>query len=290
MVRNIISVLLAILIAGSAVVAWGLYRVKEHEHAKLIEREDKLKIENITKKKLDKQLASIKNGRNFVKKRLAEATEEAKALEAELAKEKREAESINQKIIDLNRNATTVEEEIAKVKSGLEQLGLDVASVVDDTLRLKEELVLLEKTRDALKERAEKYASKKRQAKGPLARRVRRREIEEAREDLEEDLEEEEQIVEADLTEEVEEIYFETGKPDIVGEVLTINREFDFVVVSIGKNDGIKEGMVLVVSRDDTVLAKAEVETVRQNISAATLIDKDSISRLRAGDKVYFLY
>jgi hypothetical protein len=74
--------------------------------------------------------------------------------------------------------------------------------------------------------------------------------------------------------------------PVLVGEILTINREFDFVVISLGKVDGIKEGMALQVYRDENRLGQIEIETVRDNISAAAITDKENLSRMRPGDKV----
>jgi hypothetical protein len=72
----------------------------------------------------------------------------------------------------------------------------------------------------------------------------------------------------------------ETGDLVSEGQVLVVNKEFDFVVVNLGENDGLKVGSKLQVYKDDQTLGTVEVEKIYGNMSAATLLpdaDKDKI-------------
>ena len=44
--------------------------------------------------------------------------------------------------------------------------------------------------------------------------------------------------------------------------------------------------MIFNIRRDNSNIGQIRVETVRENISAAALIDKDALSEIRAGDAV----
>jgi seryl-tRNA synthetase len=61
--------------------------------------------------------------------------------------------------------------------------------------------------------------------------------------------------------------------PGKVGKILVVNDEFNFVVVSFGKNDGLKGGEVLSISREGKAIGKVQVEKLYDAISAATILD-----------------
>ena len=61
--------------------------------------------------------------------------------------------------------------------------------------------------------------------------------------------------------------------PGKMGRILVVNDEFNFVVVSFGKNDGLKGGEVLSISREGKLVGKVQVEKLYDAISAATILD-----------------
>ncbi len=61
--------------------------------------------------------------------------------------------------------------------------------------------------------------------------------------------------------------------PGKMGRILVVNDEFNFVVVSFGKNDGLKGGEVLNIYRDSKPIGKVQVEKLYDAISAATILD-----------------
>ncbi|MFH0731352.1 MAG: hypothetical protein V2A72_00320 [Candidatus Omnitrophota bacterium] len=70
------------------------------------------------------------------------------------------------------------------------------------------------------------------------------------------------------------------------GEVLVVNREFNFIVISLGKQDGVQEGNSFYVYDADKLLGVVRVETVRDNISAASGGKDLDAYQIRSGNKV----
>lgn len=56
------------------------------------------------------------------------------------------------------------------------------------------------------------------------------------------------------------------------GRILEINHEYNFVIISLGKGEGIKKGMVFMVYREKKLLGKVEVEDVFQDMSSCNIL------------------
>ena len=70
------------------------------------------------------------------------------------------------------------------------------------------------------------------------------------------------------------------------GRVVVVNREYDFIVMNLGKNQGIAIGQELQVVRDHSVLGKVKVEKVYDELSAATILPESQKESIREGDLV----
>lgn len=81
----------------------------------------------------------------------------------------------------------------------------------------------------------------------------------------------------------------EQMEQDKEGHILVVNRRFDFAVVDLGSQDGIKPGTDLAVYRDGKLLATLQVEKVHTTMSAAKLPPEWKGVDLREGDKVSVL-
>lgn len=73
---------------------------------------------------------------------------------------------------------------------------------------------------------------------------------------------------------------------EVQGEIIAVNEEFDFVVVNLGRSNGIEKGARFFVYRGGRALGEARVEMVHENLSAATLTVPGL--KVEAGDKVFF--
>jgi len=78
----------------------------------------------------------------------------------------------------------------------------------------------------------------------------------------------------------------EEAAPDVEGQVLVVNREFDFIVVNLGQDDGMKTGALLEVSRGGKILGRVEVEKIYGNMSAAIILPDTNKDKLKEGDSV----
>lgn len=69
------------------------------------------------------------------------------------------------------------------------------------------------------------------------------------------------------------------------GEVLAINKEFNFVIVNLGTENGIKEGMTLVLYQDGKATSDLRVDMVDDTICAAAVLVKTP-REIQVGDLI----
>jgi hypothetical protein len=70
------------------------------------------------------------------------------------------------------------------------------------------------------------------------------------------------------------------------GQVVVINREYDFIVMNLGKNHGVAVGQEFQVARGSEVLGRVKVEKVYDELSAAAILPDSKKSSIREGDTV----
>ncbi|MBI4342899.1 MAG: hypothetical protein HY599_05995 [Candidatus Omnitrophica bacterium] len=70
------------------------------------------------------------------------------------------------------------------------------------------------------------------------------------------------------------------------GQVVVVNREYDFVVMNLGKNHGLSIGQEFQVVRGTQVLGKVKVEKVYDELSAAAILPDSQKNSIREGDAV----
>lgn len=81
----------------------------------------------------------------------------------------------------------------------------------------------------------------------------------------------------------------QTLPPPITGKVIEVNSAYNFVVVNLGENDGLKPGSFLKVLRQDKELGKLEVIKVRQTIAAAEIREIRKGEQIKTDDAVILL-
>ena len=70
------------------------------------------------------------------------------------------------------------------------------------------------------------------------------------------------------------------------GQVVVVNREYDFVVVNMGRNRGLSIGQEFKIIRGEEVLGKVKVEKVYDELSAAAILPESQKNNIREGDSV----
>ena len=74
--------------------------------------------------------------------------------------------------------------------------------------------------------------------------------------------------------------------PPSDGQVVVINREYDFIVMNLGRNHGLSIGQEFQVVRDSQVLGRVKVEKVYDELSAAAILPESQKDIIREGDTV----
>jgi len=256
----ILIIVLAIVIAVTA----GLFLLKKSSVNTRILAEERLFQEKILKKKTDEKLSRAEKDRDGLKESVARLMQKVESLESELAADKRDIAASEKRIADIDDTVFSKSQEISSLDSNIKEFRSRIANIVKDRFKLDQELTLVKNTRDALKRRLFQYAKKIPPKVKSYYADVPATELSEAQGPI--------------------------AQSALVGEILTVNREFDFVVMNLGRNDDIAEGMFFRVSRDNKGLGEVVVETVRDNISAAAVTDKESLVPIKPGDKVHYLY
>ncbi|OGX39300.1 MAG: hypothetical protein A3C53_02105 [Omnitrophica WOR_2 bacterium RIFCSPHIGHO2_02_FULL_68_15] len=77
-----------------------------------------------------------------------------------------------------------------------------------------------------------------------------------------------------------------SATPSAAGQVVVINREYDFVVMNLGKNHGVAVGQEFQIARGNEVLGRVKVEKVYDELSAAAILPDSKKSSIREGDTV----
>lgn len=71
-------------------------------------------------------------------------------------------------------------------------------------------------------------------------------------------------------------------------QVLSVNRQFNFVVVNAGMRDRLKVGDTLQIEQGGKVIGKVQVEKLYENFSACSIVDEVQPTKIREGDLVRF--
>jgi len=251
----------------SLAVSAAVFSLKELEKHARIAIERRLEEERSVKLQENTRISAKEKESAEAQKEMDITREGLRSLETRLSDQQQQRTTIKQKMETLENKLVSAEERGEALNTSIEVLKKSISMVVKSRGELSGELELAQQARDRIKRRLMEY--------------------------LEKEMKKVPQVKDDYAKEPSESIELKTStnftEPVLIGEVLTVNREFGFVVISLGKDDGMRTGMILDVVRDSNTLAQVEIETVRANIAAAVLKGKGKISQVRSGDMV-FLY
>ncbi len=77
-----------------------------------------------------------------------------------------------------------------------------------------------------------------------------------------------------------------TTKGSASGQIVVVNKEYDFIVMNLGKSQGLSIGQEFQVVRGDQVLGKVKVEKVYDELSAAAILPESKKDSIHEGDTV----
>lgn len=215
-----------------------------------------------------------KTTREAKEQELAKVQSERDDLEQELDKTKAEKKEVEDKL-------AAMDEEVKTLTSGLDKEKKLRISLVDEVNARKKDIDNLKKELDKTKKEKGTF----------MAELVKIKQDYESNQDLlaqvrsaKEALEEKVKDLVAKREVQLEKIEVKAGP--VSGEVLAINKEYNFVVISKGAKDGISVGRVFEVMRNSKTIGKVEVEKVYDEMSAATIVSEPKDKPIKKGDAV----
>lgn len=264
MFKNLKVIISIVLISIAIGITIWCFILKKQYQAERLNQEDFLFRERVVVEKLQERLTRAKKEIGGLSKSIANLMQKSVSLESEVFSHRRELDLAKNKLAQLGNHNISVSNKIEQADANINNIKNRIEYFTKEAVKVEERLTLLLKTKDALAQQLEQYA------KVPSRPVMPARYEHDIYQDSYRPMQKEE-LREADF---------------LTGEVLTVNREFAFIVINLGKSSGIEEGMVLTVLRDNRNLARVKVETVREYISVAYFIDKETIPLIKTGDRV----
>jgi hypothetical protein len=77
-----------------------------------------------------------------------------------------------------------------------------------------------------------------------------------------------------------------SASPVLEGKVLVVNKEYNFVVTSLGSKDGIKIGDMFSIYRGNDYIGDVKIEKIHDSMSAAGFVSADTKDKVKEGDKL----
>ncbi|NLF16693.1 MAG: hypothetical protein GX595_05475 [Lentisphaerae bacterium] len=74
--------------------------------------------------------------------------------------------------------------------------------------------------------------------------------------------------------------------PNLAGEIVDVNNEWNFVVVNLGRVNRVPENLRMLVARDDRLVARLQVSKVFGKVSVAEILPEANIDAVKVGDRV----
>jgi predicted nucleic acid-binding Zn-ribbon protein len=281
MEKNFKSIFM-VLLAASAIFlisAVSLYFMRQGEMEKRVAAEKKLEELKSEKVKLAKDLEEANTVKNDLEIQVGTLEEKAKLLEGQLGEEKKSRETIYSQLESEKRESKKLVEELMKVKAQSQEASLNLANVRNECETLKTQLFNIQQAKEVLENKLKDVLAKK---EIELERIVVKPEA--AAETPESPASQ--PARETASASAPTETPVETAQEQNKGEILVVNKKFDFVVISLGENAGMRPGINLEVRRDGKSLARLEVEKVHASMSAAKIPPQAKNVDIREGDEV----
>lgn len=195
-------------------------------------------------------------------------------LDKNLQQTKQEVERLMAKLSDGDSQIANLTKELQTEKSNSEKLISDVGNLES---QMKQEKIAKEDLSKQLEKAKQDLATKEKEFKS----------ITDTKSELEaklKDLEAKSQHESVQL----EKIVVKQGvaASSLEGKIVSVNREYDFVIVDLGKKDGIQIGDILTVYDKSEPAAKIKVEKVYEALCAANFLPQTQKDKIKEGLRV----
>ncbi|MBN1405054.1 MAG: hypothetical protein JW946_00870 [Candidatus Omnitrophica bacterium] len=269
--KNFKDALLIIVAISLVILSAGLFSAKEKEKSQKNASSVKLAVLRGSLNRIQDEFRTKEKIKIEAEKKLDDLTREASALEIQIEQIKKIYDASETQLAETESSIYSMRQAIKSIAAEKEGLIAEITSAQQDSRDMGDRLTLLQQAKNALKSHLQSM--------------MRTAGMKEAASVDKKPQQVKPEPVVAEAAPEPEPVA-SADKIAQSGEVLVVNREFNFVVINLGKKDGIKEGDRFMIYDVNRPLGEVSVETVRENISAASGGKNLDAYRLRAGNKV----
>jgi myosin heavy subunit len=262
--KLLVPLLAALAVTATCLAAFALVLQRQERsrvQAKALELQQALSQNEELRAKLD----DIEQAKSAIEQQVTRLQEELTRAKDDLASATSTHQTLTQSVEDREKEITRLNEELTQAKSESSQTKNQVSVLQNERDTMKRQLTDLEKAKNELESKVIELSS--------------------ARPTIELD----KVIVGTELTIPM------AGQADVLpvgtlgssdGQVVVINREYDFIVMNLGKNQGLTVGQEFQIVRDNQVLGRVKVEKVYDELSAAAILPNSQKDSIREGDVV----
>ncbi len=278
--KNTKETLLIVTAVILVILSIGLFISKERQKGLKKETDVRLNVLRASLNRLQDDFKDKEKLKNQFEKRLDKLSRESASLEVQIIRIEETHDESEQQLAAIEKDTISSQQEIKDLLNQKKELTEKISSASSEICDLENRLAILKQTTAALERHLKKMMrisgikTKRKEVLPQKAISSTKAEIEPA-------------ATEAAPPAVSLPLISSSKTAPLEGEVLVVNREFNFIVISLGKRNGLKEGDRLNVYDNDRLLGEVSVETVRENISAASGGKDLDAYRLRSGNKVY---
>ena len=252
---------LAIIFACLA--AAGFY-LEEQERHKGLRLEQQIAQLMKVKQQMEQDLDAAHQEKTHLEEQLSSAQEETKRLASKLTEV---SQSMQSQVDERDKKIDGLAKDLEQIQTDREQLTKQLTSVQGQAKKLESQLAQLKKDRSTLET---KLNEMKEQSAVELEKVVVKPEAP--------------SVSSGNVP--VPQVESTPAGQVITGRVLVVNREYDFVVMNVGKANGVQVGDEFEILRDSKSVGHVKVEKIYEALSAAALQSGTDKQNLREGDTV----
>lgn len=232
---SLTALIIVVLILGSLAITFFI--MKENERQQRIMVEQTLEETLQAKEQTLKELNEMTRLKDEVELKAEELKKEAEKLSQDLESEKKEKQLVLTKVEEREKKIKELSVALEENKTELEELMESIASFKNQNEELTSQLSQIKLAKRTLEDRILSGGS-------------------------------------GAGTVELEKIVVKKNDENIKGKVLVVNKEFNFVILDLGRGSNVEAGTILDVKRGTELLGKVEVENVYDDMSSAVILSQ----------------
>lgn len=231
------------------------------EQAKRLARESELKQVLVERESLKSQLAETQDAKKRVEDELGKIRQQLADAQDQAAKASRAQEELSKSVEDRQKEFDRVAKDLEQAKQERQQMLGQLNDLSNERNGLQQQLADLQKAKGDLESKVMELSG------APT-------------------VELEKVMVNGQAQQASASMAPAAPGAASAGQIVVVNREYDFIVMNLGRNQGLSVGQEFQVMRANQVLGHVKVEKVYDELSAATILPDSKKDNIREGDQV----